>query len=129
MPNLVDHLLHGKGEVGHCIDVRRNVDLVTDSHLKVDHPHHLFFAVVTIVVIITIVTIVIITIVTIVVTIASVIIIAIMFISTPTVAESERFSRREILLLLTLLLLLLLLLTASLMDMLYISSLSSISST
>ena len=127
MPNLIDHLLHGKGEVGHCIDVRRNVDLVTDSHLKVDHPHHLFFAVVTIVVIITIVTIVvIITIVTIVVTIASVIIIAIMFISTPTVAESERFSRREILLLLTLLLLLL---TASLMDMLYISSLSSISST
>ena len=77
MPNLIDHLLHGKGEVGHCIDVRRNVDLVTDSHLKVDHPHHLFFAVVTIVVIITIVTIVvIITIVTIVVTIA------IMFIST-----------------------------------------------
>ena len=127
MPNLVDHLLHGKGEVGHCIDVRRNVDLVADSHLKVDHPHHTFVVVVTIVVIITIVTIVvIITIVTIVVTIASVIIIAIMFISTPTVAESERFSRREILLLLTLLLLLL---TASLMDMLYISSLSSISST
>ena len=106
MPNLIDHLLHGKSEVGHCIDVRRNVDLVADSHLKVDHLYHLFFTVVTIVVIITIVT--------------TVVIIAIMFLTTPTVAESERFSRREILLLLS---------TASLIDMLYISSLSSISST
>ena len=35
MPNLIDHLLHGKGEVGHCIDVRRHVDLVPNSHLVI----------------------------------------------------------------------------------------------
>ena len=28
------YLLHGKSEVGNCIDVRRYVDLVTDPHLS-----------------------------------------------------------------------------------------------
>ena len=29
----ISDLLHGKGEVGHCIDVRRYMDLVPNSHL------------------------------------------------------------------------------------------------